>query len=161
VAFLCCEVKYKKNDIETYWCIETYSVKPLTTKFVGEQRVFTETVESCICKKCGLQRLQIKRFGRKNNRKCLLEVQELKGQEADIFLIEHQNQLKLQPQICPMPLVACATTMPAVYGYAIAPDKQRARYDAALPEKDHWRNKWENGKWLPDIFESECRILNA
>lgn len=160
MTFLCCGIKYKKNDIETYWCIETYTVKPLIKRFVNNQRVFSETVETCICKKCGLQRIQIKRFGRKNSRKCLLEVEELKGNEADIFLIENQEKLKLQPQVCPTPLIACTTTMPAVCGFAISPEKQRAKYDAALPQKDSWRNKFVNGKWLPDIFYSECRVVN-
>lgn len=157
--FKCCNLTYKKSDVETYWCIETYNVKPLTKRFAGEQRILTETVESCICKKCGCQMLQIKRFGRKNGRKSIVEVEELRGEAADLFLIENQKSLHLQQQVCPMPLIASATTLPSVFGYAIAPNKQRARYNAALPEKDHWRDKWENGRWKPDIFVSECRII--
>lgn len=90
----------------------------------------------------------------------MLEVEELKGQEADIFLIENQEKLKLQPQVCPTPLIACTTTMPAVYGFAISPEKQRAKYDAVLPQKDSWRNKFVDGKWKPDIFYSECKVVN-
>lgn len=157
--FKCCNIVYKKSDVETYWCIETYIRKPFEKRFINNQRIFSEVVESCICKKCGFQLVQIKRFGRKNGRKSLVEVEELRGEKADLFLLENKNNLKRQEQICPMPLIASATTMPSVFGYAIAPNRQRARYDAALPEKDHWRNKWENGKWVPDIFQSECRIL--
>lgn len=158
--FSCCGVKYKKSDIETYWCIETYAVKPVTKKFVDKKRVFTESVETCICKKCGLQLLQIKRFGRENSRKKLLGVEEMKGEQADLFLVENQEKLKIQPQICPTPLIACATTLPAVYGAVISPTKQRAKYDASLPQKESWRNKFENGKWKPDIFHSECKVVN-
>lgn len=157
--FKCCNIAYKKSDIETYWCIDTFTIKPLTKRFVNNQRIFSEVVESCICKKCGCQLVQVKRFGRKNGRKSILEVEEFRADAADLFLIENQKRMQLQPQICPMPLIASATTMPSVYGYAIAPDKQRARYNAALSEKDSWRNKWENGKWVPDIFHSECRIV--
>lgn len=103
--------------------------------------------------------MQVKRFGRKNGRKSILEVEEFRADAADLFLIENQKRMQLQPQICPMPLIASATTMPSVYGYAIAPDKQRAKYNAALPQKDSWRNKFVNGRWVADIFHSECRTI--
>lgn len=159
MAFLCCGQKYKKTDLETYWCIETFKMKPVQKKYVGDDRIFSEVVETCICKKCGCQHLQIKRFGRKNGRKKLVEVEEMKGEMADLFLLEKQKYLTLQPQICPTPLIASATSLPYVYGFAIAPDKQRAKYNASLPQKDSWRNKFENGKWLPDIFKAECKVF--
>lgn len=159
MAFLCCGLKYNKNDIETYWCIETYVVKPNTQKYVGDYRVFSETIEICICKKCGCQLLIHKRFGRQNGRKKLLQALEFRGEAADLYILQHQEKMKLQPQICPMPLIASATSLPSVYGFAISATKQRAKYDAALPQKDSWRNKFVNGKWIPDIFESECRVI--
>lgn len=159
MAFLCCGQKYKKTDIETYWCIETYKMKPVQKKFVGDDRIFSEVVETCICKKCGCQHLQIKRFGKKNGRKKLVEVEELKAEKADLFLLEKQKYLQIQPQICPSPLIASATSLPFVYGYAIAADKQRVKYNASLPQKDSWRNVFINGKWMPDIIQSECKVV--
>lgn len=157
--FKCCNVEYKKSDLQTYWCIETYKVKPIIKRFVNSNRVVTEVVETCICKKCGIQQLQIKRFGKKKNKKIILEVEEMRGAEADQWLIDNQKSLQIQAQICPMPLLANSTSIPAVYGYALNGTTQRARYDAALPEKDHWRNKWENGKWIPELFKSECKVI--
>ena len=81
----------------------------------------------------------------------------MKGEEADLFLLEKQKYLQLQEQKCPLPLIASATSLPYVYGAVIAPDKQRAKYNAALPQKDSWRNKFVNGRWVPDIFQSECK----
>lgn len=160
MAFLCCGLNYKKNDIETYWCIETYLMKPVQKKYVDDVRIFSEVVETCICKKCGCQHLLIKRFGRAaNGKKKLVETERMTGEAADLFILEKQKYLQLQEQKCPMPLIASATSLPYVYGFAIAPDKQRAKYNAALPQKDSWRNKFENGRWVADIFHSECRTI--
>lgn len=159
MAFFCCGLKYKKTDLETYWCIETYKMKPVQKKYVGDDRIFSEVVETCICKKCGCQHLQIKRFGRKNGKKKLIEVEEMKGEKTDLFLMNNQKYLNRQPQNCPSPAIASTKKLPFVYGCAIAPNKQRAKYDAALPQKDSWRNKYENGKWMPDIFQSECKVI--
>ena len=160
MAFLCCGLNYKKNDIETYWCIETYLMKPVQKKYVDDVRIFSEVVETCICKKCGCQHLLIKRFGRaEKGKKKLIETERMKGEEADLFLLEKQKYLQLQEQKCPLPLIASATSLPYVYGAVIAPNKQRAKYNAALPQKDSWRNKFVNGRWVADIFHSECRTI--
>lgn len=127
MAFLCCGLNYKKNDIETYWCIETYLMKPVQKKFVDDTRIFSEVVETCICKKCGCQHLLVKRFGRAaNGKKKLVETERMTGETADLFLLEKKKYLQLQEQKCPLPLIASATSLPYVYGAVIAPDKQRA-----------------------------------
>ena len=159
MAFLCCGKNYKKSDLETYWCIETYKMKPVQKKYVGDNRIYAETVETCICKNCGCLHLHVKRFGRKNGKRKLIEIEEMKGTQADFYLLEKQKYLIQQEKKCPIPVIASATSLPFVYGCAIAPNKQRAKYDAALPQKDSWRNKYENGKWMPDIFQSECKVI--
>ena len=156
MTFLCCGLIYKKNDINTYWCIDTYLMKPILKKFVGTDRIFKELVEACICKKCGCQHVKIKRYGRAANGKIkLVETEILHGDAADLFLLEYSKYLILQEQKCPYPLIASAATIPFVYGHTIAPNEQRAKYIAALPQKEGWRDKFENGMWQADIFKSD------
>ena len=147
MSFLCCGVKYSKNDIETYWCIETDITNPIQKKYVGNDRVFKEVVDTLTCKKNGCLKVNITRYGKIKGRKKILEVEKLSGKKAFEYLSETANVRISQPQICPMQKVPIKKKNDFKYGQVIDSTTQRARY---LNEQD-WASK--------EKIKSECNYF--
>lgn len=159
VTFTCCGVKYSKKDPESYWCIETDLIKDFTKKRVKEQKVRKEIIETLTCKKNGCLQVHIKRFGQFAGKFKILEFENLSGDEAALFLMKTENIRIRQPQYCPIKMTPFAKNIPLCFGKAISPTHQRRRYDG----DKYWSDKFESneGQWIPDIFESECKILKV
>lgn len=188
MSFLCCGVKYTKNNPETYWRIETDFIniqaikeKEISEKAfekspdklkcfkifaahskkeIGEVKVFREVVESLTCKN-GCSQVKITRLGRPKGIKKILGVEHISHEEADLYLgaIEALGLAVRQPQISPIILVPFANNIPVVFGKAISPTKQRKCYYMSKPL---WADKFSNcyivDRWVPDIVESEIKI---
>ena len=107
MSFLCCGVKYSKNDPETYWCIDTYLINKRTGK---------EIVDVLTCKKNGCLKVQISKY---DKNKKLIEKQELKGNKAEKYLADTVKIRVKQPLICPIQKVAARTKNDFKYGKVI------------------------------------------
>ena len=147
MSFVCCGVKYSKNDPETYWCIETDTIKIFTKKKVKDNKVCKEIVETLICKKNGCLQVHIKRFGQSKGRFKILEVEKLSGDEAALFLINTESIRLRQSQICPIKMTPFSKRIPLCYGKFISSTTQRARY---LNEQDWGFNS--------KVMYCECKV---
>ena len=86
MAFLCCGVKYSKNDPDTYWCIDTDVLEKPTKKTIKNLKVLKEKVEILTCKKNGCTKIQIFRYGHFKGKLQLLErPEELKGKMYGVY----------------------------------------------------------------------------
>lgn len=150
MSFVCCGIKYSKNDPETYWCIETDIIKVFTKKKVKDERVFKEIVESLTCKKNGCLQVHVKHFGRLNGKYKILETEKLRGDEAVQFLIDTKDIRIRQPQVQPAKPPLVSKNIPPCYGKVLSAYTQRARY---INEED-WGYKSE-------VMFSECKITNS
>lgn len=128
MSFICCGVKYSKNDPETYWCIETDINKPIQKKYVENHRVIKEVVDSLTCKKNGCLKVKISRYGILKGKKKLLEEENLSGKKATAYLQETINVRQRQPVICPMQNVPMKKKNDFKYGKVIDSTTQRIRY---------------------------------
>lgn len=129
MPFLCCGIKYSKNDIDTYYCIEIDIIKNFTRTKIGENRVTKQIVETLYCKKNGCVKLHNKFFGRNKNGKLkLLSVERLNGESAIQFLKETEHIRKRQPQAEPVKVIPQAKKIDMCYGKVIDGTTQRARY---------------------------------
>jgi len=128
LSIICCGIKYSKNDIETYWCIDTDINKPVQKKYVGNNKVVKEVVESYTCKKCGSFVLRILRYSNFKNKKRLVEQERLSGIDAVKYLEATRNVRQRQPQYFPYDKEIYCKTIPFVYGKFIDSETQRARY---------------------------------
>lgn len=145
VSFVCCGIKYSKNDIETYWCIDTDINKPVQKKFVGNNRVVREVVDSLTCKKNGCLKVKIFRYGIFRGKRKLLETECLSGLKASEYLQATEKVRIRQPLACPIQSVPYSKYIDYAYGKVLDSTTQRARY---LNEQD-WASK--------DKIKSECR----
>lgn len=137
MSFICCGIKYSKNDPDTYWCIDTDINKPVQKKYVGNDRVVKEVVDSLTCKKNGCLKVKITRYGILRGRKKILEVESLSGRNAFDYLEATANVRERQPLACPMQSVPFSKYIDYCYGKVLSPTTQRARY---LNEQD-WASK--------------------
>ena len=172
VSFICCGIKYTKNNPETYWCLQTDVIKPQAVKnevikqiqdnvtknmhscdkkyksrefikkSVNGKKVQKEVVESLICKKCGCHKIKITRYG--INKKRLEEPEVFGGYEVTFYLNEllKLGVSKILPQIEPFEAIPSAKNIPFVFGSAISPTEQRKRYDMS---PKCWADKWIKG----------------
>lgn len=128
MSFLCCGVKYSKNDPETYWCIDTDINKPVQKKFIGNERVVKEIVDSLTCKKNGCLKVQIRRYGNLRGKNKLLEIEELSGKKAFNYLEQTSKIRQRQPLNCPVQKIPYAKHIDFVYGKVVDATTQRKRY---------------------------------
>lgn len=128
MSIVCCGVKYSKSDPETYWCFDTDILKPIQKKYVGNDRVHKEVVDSLTCKKCGCLIVTITRYGKFKGHKKRLEIEKLKGLDAVEYLNKTSEFRVRQPLTCPIQGVPFSRNIDICYGKVIAPDKQRPRY---------------------------------
>lgn len=149
MSFVCCGVKYSKNDPETYWCIDTDINKPVQKKYVGNDRVIKEVVDSLTCKKNGCLKVNITRYGKFRGKRKLLEIERLSGEASAKYLQETADVRERQPLSCPMQNVPFSKYIDFKYGKVLDSTTQRARY---LNETD-----WADEK----KYKSECRIVTA
>ena len=146
MSFLCCGVKYSKNDPNTYWCIDTDIIEPALKKYASGAKIKKEIVETLTCKKNGCLKIKISRFGIVKGQNTLLEIQELKGKEALQYLKDTSSVRKRQPLTCPLKKVPVKNKNDFIYGKVINSVTQRARY---VNEQGFADNK---------KIISECRI---
>ena len=148
MSFLCCGVKYSKNDPETYWCIDTDILEKPTKKTVKNIKVLKETVETLTCKKNGCTKIQIFRYGHYKGKLQLLErPEELKGKKAEEYL-QMTSKIRIrQKQKAPLVNIPQASKNDFVYGKVINATTQRIRY---LNEQG-----WASG----ELIESKIRTV--
>lgn len=149
MAFVCCGVKYSKNDPETYWCIDTDINKSVQKKYVGSDRVIKEVIDSLTCKKNGCLKVKIFRYGKFRGKNKLLETECLSGDEAFNYLEDTANVRERQPLSCPIQSVPFSKHIDFKYGKVLNSTTQRARY---LNEQD-----WADDKKIVN----ECKIIKA
>ena len=82
MTFLCCGIKYSKKDPLTYWCIDSYKIKPALQTAVKNVRVIRETADIVCCKKCGGVGVLVERCGMVKGRLRRLEIERLSGVSA-------------------------------------------------------------------------------
>lgn len=128
MSFLCCGVKYSKNDPETYWCIDTDLIKPALKKFVGNHKINYEIVETLTCKKNGCIKVQVHRYGLKKGKKTKFETMEYKGFRAVEYLEETSAFRQRQDTKCPNVNVPSSSKNDFVYGKVIDGTTQKIRY---------------------------------
>lgn len=146
MSFLCCGVKYSKNDPDTYWCIDTDILQKPTKKNVKNYKVLKETVEILTCKKNGCTKIQIFRYGHVKGKLQLLEKpEELKGKRAFEYLQETSNYRIRQKTKIPLVNIPQGSKSDFVYGKVINATTQRIRY---LNEQG-----WASG----ELIESKIR----
>lgn len=138
MPFLCCGVKYSKNDPDTYWCIDTDIINKPTKKTVNNKRVIKEVVETLTCKKNGCLKIQISRFGHFQGKLKKIETEELKGKKATEFLEATSNIRIRQPLKAPMVNIPRTSKNDFVYGKAIGKETQRIRYLNEQGSCFHW-----------------------
>ena len=128
MPFLCCGVKYSKNDLNTYWCIDTYILNTPSKKLVNNRRVVKEVVDVLTCKKNGCVKIQISRYGQVKGIKKRLELEELKGKMAQEYL-ELTSKIRIkQPVKVPAVNIPITSRNDFVYGKTIDGFTQRIRY---------------------------------
>lgn len=128
MPFLCCGVKYSKNDPDTYWCIDTDILEKPTKKNFKNLRVIKETVDVLTCKKNGCVKIQISRYGRLKGKLQRIELEELKGKKAQDYL-EQTSKIRIkQPARVPMINIPQGNKSDFVYGKVIDGTTQRIRY---------------------------------
>lgn len=149
MSFVCCGVKYSKNDPETYWCIDTDINKPVQKKYVGNDRVIKEVIDSLTCKKNGCLKVKIFRYGKLRGKKKLLETECLSGAEAFNYLEATASVRERQPLSCPIQSVPFSKHIDFKYGKVLNSITQRARY---LNEQD-----WADDKKIVN----ECKTIKA
>ncbi len=128
MSFLCCGVKYSKNDPETYWCIDTDIIKPALKKYVGNHRDLYEIVDTLTCKKNGCIKVQVHRYGMIKGKKQRLETIEKKGQWAVEYLKETSSVRQRQDTKCPIVNIPSSSKNDFVYGKVMNSTTQRIRY---------------------------------
>ena len=129
MAFLCCGVKYSKNDPDTYWCIDTDVLEKPTKKTIKNLKVLKEKVEILTCKKNGCTKIQIFRYGHFKGKLQLLErPEELKGKRAQEYLQATSNFRIRQKTKAPLVNIPQASKNDFVYGKVINGTTQRIRY---------------------------------
>lgn len=135
---------------------QNYQPPEFIKREINKEKVIKEIVESLTCKKNGCRRVNITRYNSKNKK--IGEVQELKGYEADFYLLAlaQYKISKRLPQKSPLRTIPSAKKIPLVYGEPISPTKTRRRYNM---KRKCWADKYKKGiivnKWIPDIIESE------
>lgn len=165
MPFLCCGVKYSKNNIETYKSIETDLIRNFTKKKIKDDKVVKQVVETLLCQKCYCIKVHNKFFGRAANGKLkILEVEHLldnihtgktdpkTGKEiilnaASDFLMETEKIRIRQPQKEPSMHVPYAKNIDLCYGKILDSYTQRARY---INEQGYGHNSKK--------LHSECKI---
>lgn len=138
MSVICCGVKYSKNDPKTYWCIETDLLKPVQKKYVNNDRVVREVVDSYTCKKCGCLIVIVTRYGVLRGRKKLLEKEKFTGVKAFEYLETTAKVREPQPMSCPLQPVPFSKYIDFRYGKVLDSETQRARY---LNEQDWASNE--------------------
>lgn len=128
MPFLCCGVKYSKNDPDTYWCIDTYIINAPIKKLVNNRRVIKEVVDVLTCKKNGCVKIQISRYGHVKGIKKRLELEELKGKKAQDYLEATSKTRIKQPTRAPLINIPQGSKSDFVYGKVIDGMTQRIRY---------------------------------
>lgn len=128
MPFLCCGVKYSKNDPDTYWCIDTDILKTPTKKNVDNHRIVKEVVETLTCKKNGCTKIQVSRYYSFKGKMHRAELEELKGMKAQEYLQRTSNVRIRQPQKCPMVSIPSSSKNDFVYGKVIDSETQGIRY---------------------------------
>lgn len=129
MSFLCCGVKYSKNNIETYQFIETDLIRNFTKKKIRETKVVKQVVETLYCNKNGCVKVHNKFFGRSANGKFkILEVERFNDVEAIEFLNSTEKIRIRQPQKEPTVHVPYAKNIDLCYGKILDNYTQRARY---------------------------------
>lgn len=128
MAFVCCGIKYSKNDPQTYWCIDTFINKPVQKKSVGQQKVVKEVVDTLTCKKNGCIKVNITRYGKFRGYNKLLEIENLSGHQAVEYLQKTINSREKQPLVCPVKNIPQAKNIDLCYGKVINSTTQKARY---------------------------------
>ena len=132
MSFLCCGVKYSKNDIETFQCIETDLIRNFTKKKIGESKVVKQVVETLLCKKCycimkvlTVEKLQDNihtgKIDPKTGNEIILNA-------ATDFLMQTEKIRIRQPQKEPVKRIPFAKNIDLCYGKVIDNYTQRARY---------------------------------
>ena len=151
MSFLCCGVKYSKNDTETFYCIETDIIRNFTRKKVGQNKVVKQIIETLYCKKNGCVKLHNKLFGRnKNGTLKILAVEKLNGETALQFLKDTEKIRIRQPQKEPFKVVPYAKNIDLCYGKVINNETQRERYLNELA----WGHNSQN-------IHTECVLANS
>ena len=128
MSFLCCGVKYSKNDPDTYWCIDTDILTKPTKKTVKNYKILKETVEILTCKKNGCTKIQIFRFAHVKGKLRNIDTEERKGKWAQEYLKETSNIRIRQRQKAPLVNIPQSSRNDFVYGKAINATTQRIRY---------------------------------
>ena len=126
--FICCGVKYSKNDPNTFWCIESALISPCTKKNVGNSPVKKEVVDILHCKKNDCSKIKIFRYGKPNKDYILLETEELSGKKARQFLEKTAKYRTILPSQYPCKFVKSQKFIPMSYGYATDKEHLRMRY---------------------------------
>lgn len=128
MPFLCCGVKYSKNDPDTYWCIDTYLIKEPIIKSVKNKRIIKEIIDVLTCKKNGCVKIQISRYARIQGVTKRIELEEIKGKKAQEYLEKTSKIRVKQPPVIPTVNIPKSTRNDFVYGKTIDGETQRKRY---------------------------------
>lgn len=128
MPFLCCGVKYSTNDPNTYWCIDVYILKNPTKKNIGNRRITKEKVEVLTCKKNGCVKIQISRYAHVKGQLKRIEIEELKGEKAQRYLLNTSDIRIKQPMKAPAVNIPQGSKSDFVYGKVLDGTTQRIRY---------------------------------
>ncbi len=103
--FTCCNIKYSTRDINTYMYIKRYKLLKPSKEFVKNKRVLKEIVYILDCFKCsdnyGGKKIQIRRFGKIDNKSAELERKDLSGKYAKRYLRDNEKFMVEMPQLTP------------------------------------------------------------
>ena len=103
--FICCNVKYSTCDPETYMYIKRYKLSRPSKKSVKNKNVLREIVYVLDCFKCsdsfGGKKIQIRRFGKVDNKSIELERKDLSGKYAKRYLRDNEKFMIEMPQLTP------------------------------------------------------------
>lgn len=128
MSFLCCGVKYSKDDPETYWCIDTDILQKPTKKTIKNLKVIKETVDILTCKKNGCTKIQISRYGHVKGKIKRIDLEERKGKWAFEYLEETSSFRIRQKTRVPLVNIPQSSRNDFVYGKTINGTTQRVRY---------------------------------
>ena len=134
MSFLCCGVKYSKNDIETFQCIETDLIRNFTKKKIGESKVVKQVVETLLCKKCYCNgKMKVLTVEKLQDNIHTGKIDPKTGNEiilnaATDFLMQTEKIRIRQPQKEPVKRIPFAKNIDLCYGKVIDNYTQRARY---------------------------------
>lgn len=183
MAFVCCGIKYSKNDPDTYWCIDTDMIFPskvddkkiaqvqeyvneqmlrlydkfysrnLIKKKVQNKAISKIIVESLTCKKNGCTKAKIIYYVRDKNKNKKIDEIALKGYEA-VYFVDAILKFKAASRLKQiLPIKSIPNAKKIPYTYPEAISSTTQRKCYYMGVKC-WANKFEEG-WIPDTIESK------